>query len=111
VRPQEAGLEPDGFLEELGGFLEPVLLNANGAQDRAGRGTRGGISEREPGLLVGFLEPSLFDQRGRTLERRLRLGRLGREARGRGQDDTREEGEKNTREAGTRGEACACSAP
>ena len=72
--PEKAGIEPDGFLEQLGAFVEPVLLNADGAQHRTGRGSRRGIGERELGLLVGFLEPPFLDEGGRPLEGRLRLG-------------------------------------
>ena len=68
------GVQPDGFLEELGAFLQPVLPNADGAQHRTGRGARRGIGERELGLLVGLLEAPFLDQGGRPLEGRLRLG-------------------------------------
>jgi hypothetical protein len=51
----EARLQPDRFLEQLGALPEPVLLKPNGAQHRTGRGSRLGIGERHLGLLVGFL--------------------------------------------------------
>ena len=75
--PEEAGLQPDGFLEQLGAFPEPVLLKADGAQHRTGRGSRLGIGERQLGLLVGFLEPPFLDQDGRPLEGLARLGAEG----------------------------------
>ena len=71
--PEKAGIQPDGFLEELGAFLEPVLLDADGAEHRTGRGARRGIGERELGLLVGFLEPPFLDEGGRPLQGRLCL--------------------------------------
>ena len=69
----EARLQPDGFLEQLGALSEPVLLKANGAQHRTGRGSRLGIGERQLGLLVGFLEPTFLDQGRRLLECLVRL--------------------------------------
>jgi len=68
------GIQPDGLLEEHGAFLEPVLLDADGAQHRTSRGSRRGIGERELGLLVGLLQPAFLDQGGRPLEGRLPLG-------------------------------------
>ena len=71
--PDEAGLEPDGLLEQLGALPKPVLTKADGAQHRAGRGSRLGIGKRELSLLVGFLEAPFLDQGGRSLEGLLRL--------------------------------------
>jgi hypothetical protein len=77
VGPEEVRIQPDGFLEQLGAFPEPVLLNTNGAQHRTGRGSSRGIGKRQLGLLVGFLEPPFLDQDGRPLESRLRLSTEG----------------------------------
>ena len=89
VGPDEAWLEPDGFLEHLRALGEPVLLNANGTEYGTGRGARLGIGERPLGLLVGFLEPPFLGQDGRSLQR---LARLGRES-GPGRENAAEEDE------------------
>ena len=75
--PEKAGLQADGFLKQLRALPQPVLLKANGAQHRTGRGARLRIGERQLGLLVGFLEPPFLDQDGRPLEGLQRLGREG----------------------------------
>jgi hypothetical protein len=72
--PDEAWLEPDGFLEQLGAFPEPVLLKADGTEHGRGRGARLGIGERQLGLLVGFLQLPFLDQDSGSLEGLARLG-------------------------------------
>src|SRR4030095_12185754 len=57
--------------------LEAALLHADRAEHGTGRGPRLGVGKRELGLLVRFLETSLLDEGGRTLEGRLRLGGKG----------------------------------
>ena len=64
--PDEAWLEPDGFLEHLGAFAEPVLLKADGAEHRAGRGSRLGIGER-PAAPAGRLPGAALPGPGRPL--------------------------------------------
>ena len=76
--PDEAWLEPDGLLEQLGAFPEPVLLNADDTEHGPGRGSRLGIGERQLGLLVGFLEPPFLGQDRRSLEGLARLGHRNR---------------------------------
>jgi len=73
VGPEKAGLQADGFLEQLGAFPKPVLLKADGTEHRAGRGARLGVGERPLGLLVGFLEPPFLDQGSRPLDGLARL--------------------------------------
>ena len=75
--PEKAGLQPDGFLEQVGALRQAVLLNPNRPQHRTGRGARLGIGERQLGLLVGFLEPSFLDEDGRPLEGLVRLRTQG----------------------------------
>ena len=62
MRPQQAGLQPDRFLEKLGALREPILPKANGAQHRTGDGSGFRIGKGQPRLLVGLLKPALLDQ-------------------------------------------------
>jgi len=88
VGPEKAGLQPDGFLEQLLAFPKAVLLKADGTEHRAGRGARLGIGERPLGLLVGLLEPPFLDQGGRPLDGLARLGaETGRRRQDAAQDD------------------------
>jgi hypothetical protein len=41
--PEEVGVQPDGFPEQIGAFLEAVLLHADRAQHGTGRGPRLGV--------------------------------------------------------------------
>ena len=95
--PEKAGLQPDGFLQQLGALPEPVLLKANGAQHRTGRGARLGIGERQLGLLVGFLEPPFLDQDGRPLEGLPPLGTPGADRRQSNAQEHRRRDERRAR--------------
>ena len=77
VGAEQARLQPDRLLEQSGALVEPLLLEPDGAENGTGDGPRLGIGERQPRLLLSFLEPSLLDQhappsgapRGRRLAR------------------------------------------
>jgi len=68
LRAQEAGLQPDRFLEKARAFSKSLLLKPNRAEDGVGGGSRLRIGNRQLRLLICLLEPPLLDQQGGLLE-------------------------------------------
>jgi hypothetical protein len=68
VRPEQVRLQPHRLLEQLGGLLESLLLDADRPQDRAGRGAGFRCGEGQLRLPISLLEAPFLDEGGRPLQ-------------------------------------------
>ena len=69
VRADQAGLQANGFLEQAGALIEPLLLKSDGAQHGMGGAARLRVRQRELCLRLGLFEAALLHQVRRALQR------------------------------------------
>ena len=69
VRADQAGLQANGFLEQAGALIEPLLLKSDGAQHGMGCAARLRVRQRELCLRLGLFEAALLHQVRRALQR------------------------------------------
>ena len=82
MRADQAGLQADGFLEQAGALIEPLLLKSDGAQYRMGCSARLRVRQRELCLRLGLFEAALLHQVRRALQRVAAVGSCGCGSRG-----------------------------
>ncbi len=79
LRESQAGAEKsrpqvDGLLQEADALGEALLLEPNGAQHRVRGRSSVGVSKREAGLLIRFVQAALLNEQGRLLKCVARIG-------------------------------------